>query len=46
MEPEESGTASIEPDVDIALEGLPGERLVEIVCQRLGVSSVPDRLPD
>ena len=44
VEPEESGTASIEPDVDIALEGLPGERLVEIVCQRLGVSSVPDLL--
>ena len=40
----ESGSAPIEPDVDVALDGLPGERLVEIVCQRLGVSSVPDTL--
>ena len=43
-EPGESRPAPIEPDVDVALEGLPGERLVEIVCQRLGVSSVPDSL--
>ena len=43
-EPGESASAPIEPDVDVALDGLPGERLVEIVCQLLGVSSVPDAL--
>ena len=36
----------IEPDIDIALGGLPNERVIEIVCQRLGVSSVPSALAE
>jgi hypothetical protein len=37
---------AIEPDVDIALGGLPNERVIEIACQRLGVSSVPSALAE
>jgi class 3 adenylate cyclase/tetratricopeptide (TPR) repeat protein len=35
------GAAAVDPDVEIMLEGLPKEAVVEIICQRLGVSSVP-----
>jgi class 3 adenylate cyclase/tetratricopeptide (TPR) repeat protein len=37
---------SLDPDVEILLEGLPREAVVEIICQRLGVSSVPRALAE